>query len=106
MEVIRWIIGIILISASFWVLIVNWMALVLSIISQRFHSQVPLCGALLGIGGLLLMPIKMPCLFFYFLPAVLDCGTIMCVAWGVYVVYKGIKTKARLIVNKDHSRKA
>lgn len=66
MEVIRWIIGIILISASFWVLIVNWMALVLSIISQRFHSQVPLCGALLGIGGLLLMPIKMPYLFFLF----------------------------------------
>ena len=94
MEVIRWILGITSVSVSLCVLIVNWKSLALSIVSRRFHSQVPFCGTLFGVVGLLIMPIKMPHLIFYFLPAVLDCGTIMCVVWGVHVVYKNIKSNS------------
>ena len=104
MEAIRWILGMTLVSISLWVLIVNWMSLVSSIIYRRFHSQVPFCGTLFGVGGLLIVPIKIPHLILYFLPAVLDCGTIMCVAWGVYVVYKGIKTKAMVIQGKRNRK--
>ena len=105
MEIMCWILGTVSISVGLWVLIVNWMALVLSMVTRQFHSQVPFAGTLFGVAGLLIMPIKMPHCFFYFVPFALDCGTIMCVAWWLHVVYRYIKSTVRLIGNKDNQKR-
>ena len=77
METIRWIFGIVALGIFILVVFLNWIMLVSSMVTHRFHSQVPLVGALLGIGALALIPVTMPHYSIYFLPILLDCGTVM-----------------------------
>jgi hypothetical protein len=72
-----WIVGGILLSCSLFVAVSNFVALVRSLITHKFHSQVPLISPLFGIFGLVLIPWKMPHYLLYLLPILLDCGTII-----------------------------
>ena len=71
-----WIAGGILLTCFVYIIVCNLMMLILSLTTHRFHSVVPLVGAVLGVIGLFLIPVSMPHWTIYFLPVVLDWGTI------------------------------
>ena len=80
METMRWIIGIGALGIFVLVVLANWAMLAMSAVTHRFHSQVPIVGALSGVAGLALIPVSMPHCSMYLLPIFLDCGTIMLLA--------------------------
>ena len=80
METMRWIIGIGALGIFVLVVLANWAMLAMSAVTHRFHSQVPIVGALSGVAGLALIPVPMPHCSMYLLPIFLDCGTIMLLA--------------------------
>ena len=93
MEIIHWIIGALLIIIAVWILMLNWISIILSIATRRFHSQVPFVGSLLAILGELIIPIEMPHKILYFLPVLLDSGTIIYVLSLMCILYKMIKSQ-------------
>ena len=96
METIRWILGGCMLGGCIWALFSNWMALALSAITHRFHSQVPLVAPETGIVGLLVIPVQVPHWSIYFLPIILDCGTVTFVIWGVTEIYKSCRSKKQI----------
>lgn len=93
MNILLWIIGALLIIIAIWILMLNWISIILSITTRRFHSQVPLVGSLLAILGELIVPMKMPHKILYFLPVLLDSGTIIYVLSLMCTLYKMIKSE-------------
>ena len=71
------IVGGIVLIFSFYVVVCNWIMLVSSLTTHRFHSVIPLIGSASGVIGLLLIPVSMPHYLFYLLPVLLDWGTIV-----------------------------
>ena len=92
MAALRWSFGLIMVAIFLWIAIINWCAVALSITTRRFHSQIPLIGALFGFLGLLTLPFELPHLALYFLPLILDSGTFMVVLWATSVICRWIKT--------------
>ena len=80
METIWWIIGMGALGIFVLVVLANWAMLAMSADTHRFHSQVPLVGALSGVAGFALIPVPMPHCSMYLLSIFLDCGTIMLLA--------------------------
>ena len=91
-----WIAGGILLTCFVYIIVCNWVMLILSWTTKRFHSVVPLMGSVLGVIGLFLIPVSMPHWSIYFLPIILDCGTVMFVVWGVTEIYKRCRSKKQI----------
>ena len=72
-----WITGCMMLLCSLYIIVMNWVMLLSSLTTHRFHSAVPLIGSTSGVIGLLLIPVSMPHYSIYFLPVLIDCGTIM-----------------------------
>ena len=72
-----WIMGGGVLICSFYIIVFNWIMLVSSLTTHRFHSAVPLIGSVSGVIGLLLIPVSMPHYSIYLLPVLLDWGTIV-----------------------------
>ena len=86
-----WIAGGVVLTCFVYIIVCNWVMLILSLTTKRFHSVVPLIGSVLGVIGLFLMPVSMPHWSIYFLPIVLDYGTVIFVVWGATEIYKKFK---------------
>ena len=106
---VLWCIGVLMLFGSCFVIAANYYAFIMSALTKRFHSQVPLIGGPLGVAGLLVVPIKMPHPLIYALPMILDIGTLMFFAWVVEAtsgklttLYNAIKLHRIKRVSKYH----
>ena len=72
-----WIVGVSALISAFCIIVLNWIMLISSLTTHRFHSVIPLIGSASGVIGLLLIPVPMPHYLLYLLPVLLDWGTIV-----------------------------
>ena len=73
--IFRWILGIIFLIFSIYLIIVNYVMIFQSYTTKKFHSQIPLLGGISGLVALIIIPIKISW-YIYLIPSIIDLGTI------------------------------
>ena len=92
MDFARWTLGVLMMSICIWVVFANWASLLMSIVSHRFHSQIPLVGPLFRVLGLTVVPVSIP--WYYILLVLADCGTVVFLIWSVGAICKKYSGKS------------
>lgn len=85
----RWLAGSLLLGLSIYIFLANIAMVCRFILRHEHHSLVPLVGGLLGMAGLLILPVPVMHRWFW-LPFVADSWSIICLVAAVYAITKKV----------------
>lgn len=93
MNTAQWILGVVLLTASGLIILLNWGLIIRTVLTKKHASGVPLVGALAGVLGLLIIPIDGVFARFWWIPPLIDYGFGFSILGAIYLSIFGSRNQ-------------